>query len=119
MNIKFLILILASFISNSLPGQAKKPTLTEKEKIEALISSIEHLKNAKFNRNGSLYDASAAATHLRMKWKKAGDKIKTVQDFIEQIASKSSITGLDYKIIFSDGKEIPARKYFYDKLKTL
>lgn len=44
MNIKFLILILATFISNSLPGQAKMPTLTEKEKIEALISSIEHLK---------------------------------------------------------------------------
>lgn len=53
-----------------------------------------------------------------MKWKKAGDKIKTVQDFIEQIASKSSMTGLDYKIVYSDGKEIPARKYFYDKLKT-
>lgn len=43
--------------------------------------------------------------HISMKWKKAGDKIKTVQDFIEQIASKSSMTGLDYKIVYSDGKE--------------
>lgn len=119
MRIKYLLIILVTFISSTFLGQTKKTTLTEKEKIEVLISSIEHLKNAKFNRNGSLYDASTAAKHLRMKWNKAGDNIKTAQEFIEQIASKSSMTGLEYKIIYSDGREISARKYFYDKLKTL
>lgn len=119
MNLKVLILILATCFSNILVAQTKKATLTEKQKIESLISTIEHLKNAKFYRNGTLYDATTAAKHLRMKVSKAGDDIKTAQDFIEQIASKSSMTGQDYKIIYFDGKEILARKYFYDKLKTL
>jgi len=119
MKLKVLILIIVSCFSNIFVAQTKKTTLTEKQKIESLISSIEHLKNAKFNRNGTLYDATTAAKHLRMKLNKAGDDIKTAQDFIDQIASKSSMTGQDYKIVYSDGKEILARKYFYDKLKTL
>ena len=119
MRFKILILILVTCFSNVFVGQTKKTPLTEKEKIEALLSSIEHLKNAKFYRNGTLYDAPTAAKHLWLKLSKAGDDIKTAQEFIEQIASKSSVTGQDYKIIFSDGKEITARKYFYDRLKTL
>ena len=119
MGVKIFILILSTCFSYILIGQPIKTQLTEKEKIEALISSIEDLKNAKFYRNGALYDATTAAKHLRMKYSKAGNKIKTASDFIEKIASKSSMTGQDYKIVFSDGKVIPARKYFYDKLKTL
>jgi hypothetical protein len=119
MGVKIFIFILSTCFSNIFIGQTIKTQITEKEKIEALISSIEDLKNAKFYRNGALYDATTAAKHLRMKYSKAGNKIKTASDFIEKIASKSSMTGQAYKIVFSDGKVIPARKYFYDKLKTL
>jgi len=119
MRLKVFILILATCFSNIFFGQTIKTQLTEKEKIEALISSIEDLRNVKFYRNGILYNATTAAKHLRMKYSKAGDNIKTAQDFIEKIASKSSITGQDYKIVFSDGKVILAKKYFYDKLKAL
>lgn len=119
MRFKVFIFFLATCFPNIFSGQQIKTQLTEKEKIEALISSIEDLKNAKFYRNGILYNAATAANHLRMKYSKAGKEIKTAQDFIEKIASRSSITGQAYKIVFSDGKVIPARKYFYDKLKTL
>lgn len=39
----------------------------EEQRIEYLIRSVEQLSNAKFIRNGSSYDAQAAADHLRLK----------------------------------------------------
>ena len=116
-----LLLILLAVCSLSISfGQTQtKKVLTEKQKIDYLISSIENLKNAKFYRNGSLYDAKAAADHLRMKMGKAGNRIKTAQDFIDKIASSSYMSGEDYKIIFSNGKEITTNKYLNDKLKAI
>lgn len=116
--IRILAIVLLLFsTSNVVICQTK--SLTEKEKIETLIKSVENLENAKFYRNGSVYDAAAAASHLRMKVSKAGDRVKTAEDFIEKIASKSSVSGEDYKIIFSDGKEIFTKIYFYNILKTI
>jgi hypothetical protein len=119
MRIKLLLVLLTICISNAAIGQTKKKMLTEKEKIELLIASIENLENAKFYRNGTLYDAKSAAEHLRMKLGKAGDRVKTAQDFIEVIASKSSMTGENYKIVFTDGKEINTSKFLYDKLESI
>jgi len=119
MKIRLLFVILIVCISNVAISQSKKATLTEKEKIEALIKSVENLKNAKFYRNGSFYDSESAGKHLRMKVSKAGNKVKTVQDFIDKIASESSVTGEKYKIVFADGKELTTRTYFYNILKTL
>lgn len=106
-------------MSNAINSQTINATLTEKEKIEFLITSVENLENAKFYRNGSIHDAVDAGKHLRMKVRKAGDRVKTAEDFIEKLASKSSITGKDYKIVFLDGKEQITSKYFHSVLNTL
>lgn len=100
-------------------AQVKKKILTENEKIEQLILAIQNLKSAQFNRNGTLYDAETASKHLKMKWNKAGNSIKTAEDFIDKIASKSSITGTEYKIVYDNGKEITTKKFLYDKLKKI
>lgn len=90
----------------------------EKKKIEFLISSVENLKGAKFIRNGSEYDdGKAAAAHLRMKLKNAGDRVQTADDFIMLCASKSFITGKPYMIRFSNGNTIKSEEYFREKLK--
>ena len=47
------------------------------------------------------------------------DSIKTAEDFIDKIASKSSMTGTEYKIVYDNGKEITTKKFLYDKLKNL
>ncbi len=114
-----LLLILIIGLSEVVYGQAKKTAKTDKEKIEALIQSVEDLENAKFYRNGSVYNAKEAGSHLRMKVRKAGERIKTVEDFIEKIASKSSMSGENYKIIYDDGKEIITNTFFYTTLETL
>ena len=113
------ILLIFFCICSVSVAQGKKKTLTETEKIEQLILAIQNLKNAQFNRNGTLYDAETAAKHLKMKWNKAGNSIKTAEDFIHKIASKSSMTGIEYKIIFSNGKTISAEKFLIEKLNTL
>jgi len=95
----------------------KKP-LSEKEKIEALIKHIEGLKDAKFVRNNTEYDAKAAATFLRGKWDNAKD-VKTAKDFIDKCATKSSTTGKDYLIRMKDGKEKKSADYLKDELKKI
>jgi hypothetical protein len=89
----------------------------EQKKIEFLISSVENLKGAIFIRNGSENNGKAAAEHLRLKLKNAGDRVQTADDFIRLCASQSYITGKPYMIRLSNGKTIKSEKYFREKLK--
>ena len=89
----------------------------ENKKIEFLISSVQNLKGAKFIRNGSQHDCVEAAKHLRLKLEKAGNHVRTADDFIRLCASKSYITGNSYLIKFSDGKTVSSEKYLRDRLK--
>lgn len=97
-------------------AQTKQYPISEVAKTELLIKSIETLNGAHFVRNGMTYDAKSAANHLRMKWSKAGSKIKTANDFIEKIATKSSVTGELYLIKMADGVTIETGKYLKNKL---
>jgi hypothetical protein len=90
---------------------AAPATLSEAQKIQALIHGIEVMKDARFVRNGSDYDGAAAADHLRLKLRNAGDKIKTAQDFITYLASTSSMSGKPYLIRFNDGHEVESGTY--------
>jgi hypothetical protein len=119
-----IFMLIAMCISSSLISAQttyNKPAkpVTEEEKIELLINSVEQLLGAQFYRNGEWYDATTAADHLRMKLSKAGSRVKTTQDFIDKVASESSMTGEAYKIKYSDGKVVTTKEYFTGKLKEL
>jgi hypothetical protein len=92
--------------------------LSEEHKIEKLILIIKN-SNVKFIRNGSEYSPKEAAEHLRMKRRKAGSKIKTAEDFIDHIASKSYMSGEPYQMKFSNGSDIDKRDILYHKLKRI
>lgn len=92
---------------------------SETQRIEHLIRSVEQLSNAKFIRNGTPYDAKAAGDHLRLKWREAGARVKTAQQFIELCASKSSVSGQPYQIRFADGKVVTSEAFLRAKLKEL
>ena len=47
------------------------------------------------------------------------DSVNTAQQFIEQIASKSSTSDEPYVIRFTDGREMPAAKFLSDELKRM
>jgi len=100
-------------------GFAVAAPLTEQQKIDLLIHSIETLPDAQFIRNGSAHDGKAAVEHLQMKRRYAGSRIKTADDFIECCASRSSMTGLPYQVRFADGKTENADVYFRAELKRI
>jgi hypothetical protein len=101
----------------SMGAQAK--ALTEKQKIEALIKTVENLKDAKFIRNGAAYDAATAARFLRGKWESNAKDIKTAADFIDKVATSSGTTGKPYLMRAKDGKETKSREFFQSELKKL
>jgi uncharacterized protein DUF5329 len=92
---------------------------SEKQKIEALIKQVANLKDVKFVRNGSAYNADSAAVFLRRKWEANASEVKTARDFIDKVASFSGTSGKPYLIRFKDGKEIQSRDFLVAQLKKL
>jgi len=121
-------ILLASFSSYTATAQqahgaiakhTSKAVLTEDQKIEQLITSLREMKGASFIRNGSEHTSQEAADHLESKWKKHSDQVKTAEDFIKYLATKSSMTGEKYMIRFSNGKQVPAATVLYERLNQL
>jgi hypothetical protein len=83
----------------------------EQERIEYLIDRVGDMNAAVFIRNGREYDAGIAARFLRSKWKANADTVKTAEDFVEKVASRSSTTGTPYRIRMKDGTEIDCGEY--------
>ena len=98
---------------------ASSKILNDEAQIEELISSVAALGNATFVRNGVEYSAVDAAQHLRNKWDAARDEIKSAEQFIESVGSKSSMSGKPYMIELPDGKIMSAEEFLRDQLKML
>lgn len=90
----------------------------EKQKIEQLIKTVA-ASDVIFIRNGEEYGATEAAEHLYNKWQQAGDEIKTLDDFIEKIASRSSASGEPYQIKLKTGEIVPAKTWMQEQAKNL
>ncbi len=99
------------------PGPAQ--TAYETTRIEALITGVEKAHGLVFIRNGSEHDGAAAAAHLRMKWKQAGSRVRTAEDFIKVCASKSSLSGRAYQIRSADGHLLDSADYFNAQLRRI
>jgi len=116
-----LILIFAFTLASGGHSFVQAQTLpnSEKQKIEALIKQIANLKDAKFVRNGSAYNADSAAVFLRRKWGANESEVNTARDFIDKVASFSGTSGKPYLIRFKDGGEIKSRDFLLAQLKKL
>jgi hypothetical protein len=88
------------------------------DKIRYLIGSLEALQGVTFLRNRGEYDAKKAADHLRHKLKMAGNRVKTVEDFIRLCGSKSSVSGEAYRMRFPEGTTLDAEVFFRERLKA-
>ena len=91
----------------------------EKQKIEALIKHIGEIKDAKFIRNGTIYEPATAVRFLRSKWHANASDVKSARDFIDKVASVSGTSGKPYLIRFKDGREIHSREFFLTELKKI
>ncbi len=86
-----------------------------KAEIDGLINFV-RTSDVRFIRNGSEYSAAEGADHLSDKLKKAGDRVKTTDDFITGIASKSYLSGKPYKVKFPDGRTQPTGEWLKAQL---
>ncbi len=117
--VRWMLMLGLLFSSFAYAAPTSPAPMTEQQKIDTLIHSVEILSGAQFIRNGSAYDGKAAADHLQQKRHYAGDRIKTAIDFIICCASKSSMSGQAYQIRFANGNTVNAEVYFRDELKRL
>lgn len=90
---------------------------TEKE-ITLLISIVEN-SGATFHRNGRAHDAADGADHLRLKLRRGAKYAKTTEDFITNLATKSSWSGKPYQIELSDGSRQPLGEWLTQELRQL
>lgn len=120
MKIQFILALMLIFsIFPAFQASASLMQMSEKQKIEYLIQSIEKLEGAKFYRNGEWHTPKEAADHLRLKLKNAGSRVKTARQFIDKLASESSMTGQVYKIKYKDGRVVESKVFFDEKLAKL
>ncbi len=88
----------------------------ENEEIEYLLSYIA-ASDCIFIRNGKEHQSQKASEHLAMKYNHVKKRIKTADDFIDKIASQSSITRRKYEIR-CEGVQSPAGKWLRGVLES-
>jgi len=101
------------------PAPAPLPALSEAEKIDRLIAYIGGLQGAVFIRNGDEHTPAEAVQHLQMKRDKAGDRVKTAEDFIQLCASRSFLSGKPYLIRFADGRTRASEQVLREELTRM
>jgi hypothetical protein len=97
-------------------AQAAPPAITVDE-VNYLLGFIER-SGCKFYRNGTWYDSHRAQSHLRTKYAylAARDRIKSAEDFIEQAATQSSMSGEDYQIQCEAGPAVKSNRWLFTAL---
>ena len=100
-------------------GAAAAPPPHEQSRIDRLIQVVESRKDMKFVRNGTEYSCADAGKFLRGKLESMGKEVTTAREFIERIASKSSMSGQPYQVKFADGRMMPASQFLHEELKRL
>jgi hypothetical protein len=111
-----LLLLLLAFLLAPVHAYA----LSEEDKITALIASIQNAPaGTQFVRNGTAYGVADAVSHLNLKYSRAKSRVKTAEDFIQYVASGSSMSGEAYLIRYPDGTTVTAKEFFTEKLRKL
>ncbi len=108
----------ASFTIRKRGAKPAADLAAEKQKIETLIKTVA-ASDVRFIRNGEEHGPVEAAEHLHSKWQRAEEEVKTLNDFIEHIASRSSASGQPYQIKLKNGEIVPAKTWMQEQAKNL
>ena len=90
---------------------------SEHQKVMFLLNKLSEYNNLTFVRSGSEYKADAAVEHLLRKYDYAKDDLKTAGDFIIHCASRSSLSGKPYLVIYKNGKKENSQDFLFRLLK--
>ena len=99
-------------------GNAQAQTTpAEQARIEQLLTRLAQDQHHQFERSGKRYTGSEAARFLRAKWQAKGGTIRTAEEFVEQIASRSTTTGKPYQVCTAPAACVPAAEHLKALLK--
>ncbi len=90
----------------------------EQARITALLDAVER-SGAQFIREGKTYSAVEGRKHLERKLRHASGRVKTAEEFIEWIASRSSTTGRPYRVRLPSGEEVESAVWFRQRLAEI
>lgn len=88
------------------------------DEISHLLTTLQS-SGCQFNRNGDWHDATEAAEHLQKKLEYALDKgaITSAEEFIDQAASKSSMSGKVYQVRCAQAAPQPSGQWLREELE--
>jgi hypothetical protein len=98
--------------------EIRKERRRELARIGEMLELIKHA-HIEFIRNGVSYTGEQAYTHLKGKWERAKNRIKTVDSFISEIASKSTFSGEYYLVRLEDGTTLKTRDWLIELKQQL
>jgi hypothetical protein len=106
---------------NAIFRLAKKSDWQPINTAAGISSLLERIRTAGadyvFIRNGGEYSPEKTAAHLEMKWKNHG-AIRSMDQFIEEIATKSSQSGKLYMVRHLDEEPIPLAEWLQSEIRN-
>jgi hypothetical protein len=115
-NMRRSILVLLGLLC-ALPVSAAPPSPLVGTEIAALLTRLE-TSGCEFNRNGVWYGAAEAKAHLELKSGAAGT-FKSAEQFIERVASKSSMSGQPYLVRCEVSTPVRSGQWLTAQLKEI
>ncbi len=107
------------FLTMALAAPLSAKPLTERQKIQALLNEIGKAKGMVFIRNGVEHKAARAKSHLAYKYSRTKSRIRTARHFIKYLGTKSSWTGIAYKVRLKNGKTMPSAVWLNARLTEI
>jgi hypothetical protein len=104
----------------ALPASRAAPPDKVQREVNFLLGFVEG-SGCEFQRNGVWYDSRAAQAHLRDKYRVATTwgSIDTTEQFIDGIATKSSMSGQPYMVRCNGGPVVASRQWLREELAKL
>lgn len=96
----------------TLPAWAKL-NAHEEARINAMLNALAQKKDLTFVRNGDAHNCEEAVSHLRLKLGNTRNRIDTAEQFIDKVASSSSITGKPYIVKIPGKSDENAQPYLH------
>ncbi len=96
---------------------AEEPIAEAQGEIAYLLEYVAD-SDMRFERGTASYSARKAAKHLRKKYAYAADEITSADDFILRLASRSWLTGTEYRVVAPDGTRLSARQWLTSALRA-
>lgn len=88
----------------------------EETRVENLLTAVGKQEQLIFIRNGSEHNAAGAESHLRLKLSKTKKRLDTAEQFVDKVASGSSISGKPYQVKRPGKDPVDAKVYLAELL---